>query len=560
MNGFNLNRISIKHGPMVVVGAMVSGSLDIDRNERIRLLKTMYNERHAVEPRLWRGDDLRTTDIETNVQLFPDYRLAYTEKNITIQHENKKANRWRGRQQEAIYSFYLPEGSIVTSASLWIEGEEQKALLTSRARADSAYQTIVGRERRDPLLLHWQEGNRISVRIFPCTPDKDRKFKIGITSPLTVEDNKLTYQNIDFAGPDWTDANEIIRIKSETDLSDFSAPHGFSDEGDHWIYDGGYQSDWSFNFNAPAINKSAFVFDGQSVRMQEYKEKLKVFQPKKIYLDLHKGWSKSTLNKILAATKEQEVYVFANSLQRLTSENKIRLTKDLLSKNYSLFPFYELPDQEDILVISHSGSLTPTMDDLKGTPFYKKSSNQLSTRQYPPSIFHINDEPSPYLKTLRELRLIDYWEGKKNTLLNHLENKTFPIDGEGENYVLLRPANVQLIKSGSDPSSLNKAPDHLWRMYAYNNVLRNMGKDYFRKDQDQQRHLAEAEAAYVVTPISSLVTLETQKDYDRFDIKKSERTLGNAGFIDGGAVPEPHEWMLIILGLVMASWLFFFKR
>jgi len=43
------------------------------------------------------------------------------------------------------------------------------------------------------------------------------------------------------------------------------------------------------------------------------------------------------------------------------------------------------------------------------------------------------------------------------------------------------------------------------------------------------------------------------------DIKKSEKTLGNASMMTGGAVPEPHEWMLIILGLVMASWLFFFK-
>lgn len=557
MNGLNMNGIRTKHDPMVVVGAFVSGQLNINREERIRLLKTMYNERHAVAPRLWRGDDLTTTEIETNVQIFADYRLAYTEKNITIKNENK--NRWWGRQQEAIYSFYLPEGSVVTSASLWIEGEEQKALLTSRAKADSAYQTIVGRERRDPLLLHWQEGNRISVRIFPCTAKEARKFKIGITSPLIYTTGKLTYQNIDFAGPDWTAANEIIRVKGETELTNFSAPRGFSDEGDHWIYDGRYRSNWSLDFAAPKLNNSAFVFSDQSVHLQEYEQELKNFHPEKIYLDLHKGWSKSTLNRILAATKDLEVYVFTNTLQRLTPDNQKRLTKKLLNNNYSLFPFYELPDQEDLIVISHSGQLTPAMDDLKGTPFYTKSGSHLPNRKYPPSVFHLGDAPSPYIKTLRELRLLDYWEGTETTLLNHLEKQTFPVSGEGENYVLLRPAKVQLVKSGTEQNVAGNTPDHLWRMYAYNNVLRKIGKDYFRKDQDQQRHIAEAEAAYVVTPISSLVTLETQKDYDRFNIKQSKKTLGNANIITGGSVPEPHEWMLMILGLILASWLFFFK-
>jgi len=558
MDGLNISGIRTHHDPLVVVGAFVSGQLNIDRTERIRLLKTMYNERHAVAPRLWRGDDLTTTDIETNVQVFPDYRLAYTEKTLTIRNENKY--RWWGSQQEAIYSFYLPEGSIVTSASLWIEGEEQKVFLTTRAKADSAYQTIVGRERRDPLLLHWQEGNRISVRIFPCTQEEDRKFKIGITSPLAYQDGQLTYQNIDFAGPDWTSAREIIRVKSETALTGFSAPRGFSDEGDYWNYDGRYQSDWSFDFTAPKLNNSTFTFLEQSVHMQEYKEDLKRFQPKKIYLDLHKGWSKSTINEILDATKDQEVYVFANNMQRLTSNNKKRFIKKLLSNNYSLFPFYELPDEEDILVITHTGQLTPAMDDLKGTTFYTKSANNLPARLYPPSVFQLGGTPSPYIKTLRELRLFDYDQGTKSKLQEHIKNETFPTNGEGENYVLLRPAKVQLVKNGNEDNTTTTAPDHLWRMYAYNNVMRKMGKDYFRKNQDQQRYITEAEAAYVVTPISSLVTLETQEDYDRFDIKRSSKTLGNASIGSGGAVPEPHEWMLIILGLMLATWLFFFKK
>jgi hypothetical protein len=61
----------------------------------------------------------------------------------------------------------------------------------------------------------------------------------------------------------------------------------------------------------------------------------------------------------------------------------------------------------------------------------------------------------------------------------------------------------------------------------------------------------EAREAYIVTPFSSLVVLETKEDYDRFNIKDSENSLKNASLQSKGAVPEPHEWALIILACLM---------
>jgi len=59
--------------------------------------------------------------------------------------------------------------------------------------------------------------------------------------------------------------------------------------------------------------------------------------------------------------------------------------------------------------------------------------------------------------------------------------------------------------------------------------------------------VAEAQKAYVVSPVSSLVVLESQIDYDRFDIKDVDKSLKNASMKSNGAVPEPHEWALIII-------------
>lgn len=546
---------NLKHDPLIVFSSACSKKLNISFPEREKLLKTIYNERHSTERRLWSGDKLSTETIETNVKIYPAHRLAYTEKTLTIKNNNSK-NRWRGRQQEALYSFYLPEGSVVTSASLWIEGEEQKAILTTRAKADSAYQTIVGRERRDPLLVHWQEGNRISARIFPCTPEVNRIFKLGFTSPLTYDENVLKYQNVDFEGPDFTFAEETIDLKCDNWPENFDAALGFKQTNDGYHYDGRYRSDWIFTCSAPPLETTPFYFEGEAVEMENYEPKTISFHPEKIYLDIHRNWSKKEIKEVLDLTKDKPVYVFAeNRMIQLEDFNRSRLIKELRKNNYTLFPFYKIPKDEKVLVITHDGRLTPELDDLKSTEFYKKLSADFLNRTEPIPVFHLGDDPSPYLKTLNELRNFNFFEGEMPDFVTYFDSQTFPASGEDENTIVLNEAKVTLSKKTDTAPAVQKSPDHLWRLYAYNNVMRQMGKDYFRKDQHHQDLIVEAEEAYVVSPISSLVTLETQKDYDRFDIKKSNKTLGNADLGDGGAVPEPGEWFLIIFGLLVGGWL-----
>jgi hypothetical protein len=70
----------------------------------------------------------------------------------------------------------------------------------------------------------------------------------------------------------------------------------------------------------------------------------------------------------------------------------------------------------------------------------------------------------------------------------------------------------------------------------------------------------EAQEAYVVTPLSSLVVLETAADYERFDIHDSNNSLHNASMKSTGAVPEPHEWALIIITALMLIWLTYKNR
>jgi hypothetical protein len=57
--------------------------------------------------------------------------------------------------------------------------------------------------------------------------------------------------------------------------------------------------------------------------------------------------------------------------------------------------------------------------------------------------------------------------------------------------------------------------------------------------------LSFATEANIVTPVSRLIVLETRQDYERFDIDESKDGLKNASLKSKGAVPEPHEWIMI---------------
>ena len=112
-----------------------------------------------------------------------------------------------------------------------------------------------------------------------------------------------------------------------------------------------------------------------------------------------------------------------------------------------------------------------------------------------------------------------------------------------------------LIASTASPATAT-ASDHLLRLFAYNDIMRKVGSDYAKPEALREDLVAAAKQANVVTPLSSLVVLETQQDYERFGITASKDSLKNASIHSSGAVPEPHEWLLILTAvLVMVAFL-----
>ena len=59
--------------------------------------------------------------------------------------------------EEALYTFYMPEGAVVTSLSLWINGNEEKAILTTKEKAVQRIRLLLAKK---DVTLRWFIGRK----------------------------------------------------------------------------------------------------------------------------------------------------------------------------------------------------------------------------------------------------------------------------------------------------------------------------------------------------------------------------------------------------------------
>ncbi|MEJ0105826.1 MAG: XrtN system VIT domain-containing protein [Bacteroidota bacterium] len=544
-----------KHDPLITVASLFT-RLDIGEDDKIKILESSFDSRHQTEERLWLGDHLSTENVFTHAQIWPALQLAYLEKTITIKNNNPPGS-WP-RSEEAIYTFYLPEGSVVSSLSLWINGVEEKGVLTTKEKATEAYKTIVGVESRDPSVVHWQEGNTVTVRVFPVMAGNNRVFKIGITSPLIKKGNNVFFQNVYFKGPSYSNANETIHLNVNGITDPLSIPDFFEKKrSSEYEYKGAYKDLWQTGFSMQEIKPEFFSFQGKSYSINRYQEQFENKSFDACYLDINSSWKRSEFDEVLKLFKNKNVFVNDNGIVQLTPSNTNELYERLHNARFSLFPLYDISDPGKSLLITKGNLSSPNISDLRGTVFSKKLDEFIKSRRKS-YVTDIGDDLSPYLKTLREYRAIQYEMVSLDQLKKEITDNVFPKDQETANLIVLKDAGLMISRTDTEVKST--APDHLLRLFAYNNVMRQVkqtGGDTLDAD---NAIIKEAEMAHIVSPVSSLIVLETQQDYDRFNIHDSKEGLQNASHKKAGAVPEPHEWILIILAALLFLYLSYSSR
>lgn len=543
-----------KHDPLVLMASLFAGKTSIPREDRIRMLQTLHDNRYGAEERLWSGNNLKTVHFNTEVQIWPTMHIAYVEKTISVAQRPSHYN-WRGNQQEAIYVFQLPEGAVVTSLSLWIEGKEEKSVLTTKGKASKAYKTIVGVEARDPSVVHWQEGNRVSVRIFPVLPDNQRIFKLGVTVPMPERDGKIWFENFTFIGPDAKQASESVKIRIMDSKTEFIHTVALKRQQQNlYVYQGKYNPKLCLALDASPVQPHTFSFEEKSYRLANYTAQKQTKKFKTFYADVNAGWTEKEWQNLLKHTNGQKLKVYEDGWIKIDSENQKEVFSRLSKRKITLFPFYAINDNQNSLVITKSSGRTPTLNDLRESTAFDslvQCANQ-GKRFY---LYHIGNEPSLYLSSLRELRLFYYAQGSLEDVMNDISQNQFDSDGETNNRIVLHNAGLS-IETFDEPSTSN-APDHLLRLFAYNHIMQQGGVKLLADSSLEGSPFGDiASYAHIVTPVSSMIVLEKSEDYDRFDIDKNKEGLKNASTQHSGSVPEPHEWALMMVCLILLTSLY----
>ncbi|KQO33908.1 hypothetical protein ASF10_17850 [Flavobacterium sp. Leaf82] len=533
------------HNPFISIAYLFCKDLNLYNDDKINILKSNFDKRLETEEQLWSGKDLFTKSIKEDVKIYPEARLAYTEITMNIACEKDS---WRDR--EAIYSFQLPEGSVATSLSLWVNGIERKGVLTTKEKAKAAYNQIVGVESRDPSLMQWKEGNKVVVRVFPINYNTPRTFKCGFTTPLKVEDNQMKYQSLSIKGPNISNAETTSRIqtvgntKIETS-KDFELNKGY------YINQSKGLDDWEAYMPLTKVS-NLFAWKNKIYEVKDIQKMTIPFKPSEIILDLNSSWTTKQIESFVELNKKNLFVIINGKKKEINKDNFKAIELEFEDLHYSLLPLYEIT--QNSLIITKSGTFSANFEELEDSNYLKKIRTGTKDRNL--KVINISSDINPFWQTIKEQKYVDYYQTSLKNSLELINKNQFVVFKTETNTVNIEPANMAITESPQTDTVKSKGPNHIYRMYAFGKVLDEQVK--IQNDSlVQNQYVDLAKDANIVTPISSLIVLETDADYKNNGIEKNVDTLGNASINNDGAVPEPHEWLLIILGSTI---LFFYYR
>src|SRR4029079_16602347 len=123
--------------------------------------------------------------------------------------EESFVNQTNGRL-EGQFLFPLPQDASISGFGMWIGNDLVEADIVEKQRAREIYETIL-RERRDPGLLEWTQGNLFKARVFPIEANSEKRVKIVYTQVLPLRANKYRYT--------YGLRSDLLRMKPVRELS-----------------------------------------------------------------------------------------------------------------------------------------------------------------------------------------------------------------------------------------------------------------------------------------------------------------------------------------------------
>jgi XrtN system VIT domain protein len=215
-------------------------------------------------------------------------------------------------------------------------------------------------------------------------------------------------------------------------------------------------------------------------------------------------------------------------------------------------PLYKIT--KNSLIVTKCGTFSANFEELEESNYLKKIRTE--TKQQNLKVINISAEINPFWQTAKEQKYVEYYQTTLSNSLKMIKENHFITFKEAENLVNIESAQIAIQENSKDSISKSSGSNHIYRMYAFGKVLEEQVK--IQGDAlAANKYVTLAKDANIVTPISSLIVLETDEDYKNNGIEKNVDTLGNASINNDGAVPEPHEWALIFIA---CTTLFFYYR
>jgi XrtN system VIT domain protein len=241
-----------------------------------------------------------------------------------------------------------------------------------------------------------------------------------------------------------------------------------------------------------------------------------------------------------------------NQLESVTAENAAALFDRCHQRAFSMFPFYLVERPAESLVITGNSGAAVYPGELEGLSIFSRLSKDYFKQGNTVRVFSMGAALSPYIRALVDYQVVICNQGESAVLRDLLEKHQFISPPESDNQVVIDSAGIMINRIPVEPAVAGGGgigDTTMERLFAYRHIMRKTGRSMLSNDDPGATAalLQEAQQAHIVTPLSSLIVLESQDDYERFNIKDSKDGLQHATLHTKGAVPEPGEWALIIL-------------
>jgi len=500
-----------------------------------------------------KGLDLVSSRIDGSID--SDSAVAYLEWVLEFRNSSRVP-------REARLQIALPPEAVVSRVTLWVNGEEREAAFAGRSEARQAYQSVV-RSQRDPLLVTTQGSDRIMAQAFPIAPQGGTiKFRIGITAPLhmpTSDQAQLVLptivdRNFNITGnlkhSLWVEGKHPLKTSLDTAKSDkvnsalYRLTANLSDlelSNPRILITSGRNAEamktWSEGNNKSVIQSILakqrtmadallIVLDG-SVKVAEHLD-LIVESLKSIPEESPVGLIISGENELLVPIEKwspshEQTTIDAIRTMGFTGgqDNSYALAK--------AFGELERYDNGHLLWIH-----TPQPVVFKnGAAKLEQTANRLTQL---PEVSLYNLQPGP-----NKLMDESNWAWQANTIsrlgAQDLKHYYLRIFKPGIEY-------SRQITEGLPKNNLAKGSEHLLRLWANKQVKFLLKQN--RKD-NLKAAIAIAAEYQLVTPVSGAVVLESETQYKDNDLSPVDPN-------SVPTIPEPHQWMLAIIIVVLMIW------